>query len=87
LVDNVGGRINDWLTAFDGAAQDAIFFADAGPEDLGAVGAYGLLARDAGEAFRSAIEAGEAPIAVHRENALIEGVQDSEFQGIEVAWG
>ncbi len=74
-VNNQGLLVQYRLAAGKGLAQGAIILADTGAKDLRAPGAYGFLARDAGDLFGGPVEAGDAPVQVHAEHAFVQRIE------------
>ena len=65
--------------------KGAVLLADVGPEHVAARAADGLVSRDAGDPLGRPVEGGDPPVAVDREHALVDGIEDRDLSLENVA--
>jgi hypothetical protein len=82
LTENMGGGVEDRLTARHRASQNAGIFADVCSKDITALPAQGFAATYLCDLLRSSIESSNPPLQIDRENALVDRVQYCSFPAI-----
>jgi hypothetical protein len=79
LTENMGGGVEDWLTARDRASQNAGIFADVRPEDITALPAQGFAATHLCDLLRSPVESSNTPLQIDRENTFVDRIKYCSF--------